>query len=85
MQKHTKVYLGHFWLMQHEVKCEICWHPAVDIHHIEPRSSFGKNRKKEQDAIWNLIALCRKHHEQAHWIGGKISKQELQLIHLENL
>lgn len=50
------------------VICEFpgCFKQSVDIHHIEPRSAFGSKMKAAQDSPENLIALCRKHHEEAH-------------------
>jgi len=59
--------MNHFdYLSQSEIKCEICHMPAHDIHHIIPRSKFGKKEKVNQDKINNLIALCRPCHENAH-------------------
>lgn len=48
--------------------CEIsgCGSPAVDIHHIIPRSKFGSKMKDVQDHITNLIGICRVHHDEAH-------------------
>jgi predicted restriction endonuclease len=72
MQKYIKIYLDHFdYKTESEVMCEACGRPAVDIHHIDGRG-------KEKDVIKNLMALCRKHHTQAH---EKIPKSEMQLIH----
>jgi len=53
-----------------------------DIHHIEPRSSFGSKRKDEQDKIENLIGLCRECHNKAHGIKGNIDKKALVYVHL---
>jgi len=67
MQKHVENYLTHFGYSGYEfIQCEHCGGKAVDIHHIEPRSKFGSKRKSEQDAIVNLIALCRDCHDKAH-------------------
>lgn len=67
MQKHIKNYLEHHSLSGFEfIPCEVCGGKAVDIHHIVPRSKFGKNRKHEQDHHSNLIALCRGCHDKAH-------------------
>jgi 5-methylcytosine-specific restriction endonuclease McrA len=66
MQSHIKNYLAATGLLPHELQCEFCGAPAVDIHHVIFRSKFGSKRKDEQDAYNNLIALCRKHHEKAH-------------------
>jgi 5-methylcytosine-specific restriction endonuclease McrA len=72
MQKYVQIYMDHFdYKTESEVMCEACGSPAVDIHHITGRG-------KGKDVITNLMALCRKHHEQAH---STIPKSEMQLIH----
>lgn len=48
------------------IPCFVCGCKAVDIHHIIPRSKFGSKTKHIQDALNNLVALCRTHHELAH-------------------
>ena len=42
-----------------------CGDVAVDVHHIVPRSHFGKNTRHKANEEKNLICLCRKHHDQA--------------------
>jgi len=74
MQKYCKVYIEYFDITENELVCEACGCPAVDIHHIQGRGK-GKN------VINNLMALCRKHHEQAHGTIKPISKGEFQMIH----
>lgn len=67
MQKHTEVYLEYFGFSGYEwIPCECCGGTAVDIHHIIPRSRFGNKTKDKQDAIENLIGLCRQCHDKAH-------------------
>jgi len=56
------------------IKCEACPEKAVDVHHIHGRG-------KDRDTIDNLIALCRKHHEQAHFSKNHITPGEFQYIH----
>ena len=88
MQKYVKNYLEYYWVDNpEELRCEVCWMKAMEIHHIIYRSHFWKNKKDEQDNIKNLIALCRHDHDRAHWIGnnGKINAEDLQLIHNKNL
>jgi predicted restriction endonuclease len=86
MQKHIKTYLEYYWLDQNNISCEVCGLQAVDIHHIEARSKFGKKTKHLQDIIQNIIALCRNCHQNAHWQWtNKLSKLELQTIHNNNL
>ncbi len=81
MQQHTKNYFEHFDLAGADtIICEIpdCGKVAVDIHHIIPRSRFGKKRKDEQDHVSNLIALCRDCHDKAH--NHTISIEDLKHI-----
>ena len=77
MQQYLKNYLtangltpGDWILCQH---CEI--KEAVDVHHIQPRSKFGKKTRSERDSAENLIALCRTCHNKAH--DNEISKEKL--------
>ncbi len=80
MQPHTKIYLTHFGYSENEyIPCEVCQCQAVDIHHIVPRSKFGKNTKNIQDSIDNLIALCRDCHTLAH--DEILIKEMLILVH----
>jgi len=87
MQKHIKNYLSYYWVDNpDELRCEVCWMKATDIHHIKFRSSFWKNKKDEQDNIKNLIALCRFDHDRAHLkTEPYLTKDELQEIHINNL
>ena len=51
-------------------KCQICgFDTVINVHHIVPRSSGGKNR------LDNLIVLCPNHHAMAHL--NLISVEEL--------
>jgi len=43
-----------------------CGKPGVEIHHIVPRSKFGKKGLAIRDDESNLILLCRECHEKAH-------------------
>jgi 5-methylcytosine-specific restriction endonuclease McrA len=84
MQKHIKVYFNHYGLDEHSfIACEVCKAKAVDIHHIVFRSKFGKKTKDQQDAIENLIALCRECHNKAH--DNKLTKEWLLELHTSNL
>lgn len=70
MKPHIKNYYDHFGYeyIDQYIQCEVdgCGQPSTDIHHLIPRSKFGKKRKAEQDHISNLIALCRDCHTAAH-------------------
>jgi len=84
MQKHIKNYLSFFKPHDDQnIPCEVCKNRAVDIHHIIPRSKFGKKMKDQQDKVENLIALCRICHDMAH--DEKFSKEYLQSIHLKKM
>jgi 5-methylcytosine-specific restriction endonuclease McrA len=84
MQRHIKNYLAFFKPHDDQnIPCEICKNRAVDIHHIIPRSKFGKKRKDEQDHVNNLMALCRICHDMAH--AEKYTKEYLSQIHLKKV
>ena len=79
MQKHVSNYLRHFDIGETDTwYCEGCMREfpinnGLQIHHIIYRSHGGG------DEVENCIALCVKHHDQAH--SCKISPSELKLIH----
>jgi hypothetical protein len=84
MQKHIKVYFDYFGYNTSDfIPCEACGAKAVDIHHVVFRSKFGKKTKDQQDAIENLIALCRECHNKAH--DNKLTKEWLLELHTSNL
>lgn len=61
MLKYKKIYMKHHGYGEQDmIQCSVCGCRAVDIHHIEPKGTGGK------DDIQNLIALCRRCHEMAH-------------------
>ena len=84
MQKHTRNYFKYFGVAFNEsgwhdrIDCEICGNKAVDIHHIN-----GRWNKDNCDDIENLIALCRRCHEDAH--NGVLSKGDLHVSHYANM
>ena len=85
MQKYIKNYYNYYWLSETDyIKCECCDKEAKNIHHIEFRSHFWKKKKRLQDNVSNLIALCPLDHNLAHWIWWRITKEELQAIHNQN-
>lgn len=72
MKPHVRIYMQYFGYGDQDfIPCEACGAKAVDIHHINGRG-------KGKDVISNLMALCRKHHTQAH---ENISKSDMQYIH----
>jgi 5-methylcytosine-specific restriction endonuclease McrA len=76
MKKHVKIYYDHYQYSECDsILCQVCGKIAVDIHHIEPKGMGGKAGK---DRIDNLIALCRKCHEDAH--KSKLNKEDLRAI-----
>ena len=67
--------------MDDRPRCEIplCNNLLQDVHHIIPRSKFGKKRKDEQDKIENLVGLCRDCHNKAD--ANVYPDYELKRIH----
>lgn len=75
MVKHVKIYFQYFdYKTQSDAICEACQGQAVDVHHIHGRG-------KDRDVIGNLIALCRRCHERAHFSKNHVKPDEFQLIH----
>jgi hypothetical protein len=73
--------MNHFgYTLADFIPCEICGGQAVDIHHIEPKGMGGS---KTKDYIENLIAVCRKHHEDCH--NSKDFNETAKNIHLKVL
>lgn len=67
MTKHCKNYFEHFgYTIADVILCEVCGVVSSQIHHVVPRSKFGKKRKDEQDHWTNLIALCFLCHDAVH-------------------
>ena len=86
MQKYVKTYLDAFgYGMDDFIRCELCGMRGSDIHHVIPRSKFGKKRKDEQDLITNLICLCRPCHDLAHKTDISEKLTEIHLRNLSNL
>ena len=67
LPKHVQNYLEAFGYDESsKILCEVCGRLAVDIHHVVFRSKFGRNNKVAQDSIENLVAVCRRCHDDAH-------------------
>jgi len=75
MKKHVKMYLDHYHLHGEFIPCNVCGKESVDIHHIEPKGMGGR---AGMDRIDNLIALCRKCHEDAH--RSKLEREYLKRL-----
>jgi len=58
--------------------CAICGRPA-EIHHVDT-IGMGHNRNKVDDSDKRKIALCRKHHTEAHQIGWKEFSEKHHVI-----
>jgi hypothetical protein len=72
MQKHVENYFKALGYDESDtIICEACGQVACDVHHVTPRSKFGRLRKMERDDIENLIALCRLCHEEAHGVEAR--------------
>jgi 5-methylcytosine-specific restriction endonuclease McrA len=52
-------------------RCIACGIPGSDIHHIVPRSQFGK-KDERRDAIYNLCFICKSCHATAHTKQSRI-------------
>lgn len=81
MKPHTKIYMDFFGYSEEDfIPCEVCSQRAVDIHHLKSRG-MGGDPKKKKDVIENLMALCRKCHEDF----GDISllREKLSELHLK--
>ncbi len=79
MQNYVKNYInGIGYDAGDRIPCEIpdCNNESADIHHVIPRSRFGKKRIEERDNYSNLIALCRTHHDAIHCRGGSEALKE---------
>lgn len=81
METHVRNYFKAFGYDQSDtILCEACGKVGVDIHHVEPRSKFGKKRKSDQDAVGNLVCLCRACHDDAHGPNSREVKEVLKRI-----
>lgn len=79
MKPHVKTYLKFFgYTISDFIPCELCGAQAIEIHHVKPRGMGGS---KYRDNIENLMAVCRKCHEENE--GKNI--QELTEIHLKKM
>jgi len=81
MKKYVKIYFDYFGYDTSDfIPCEVCGTKAVDIHHLDNKKMGGS---KIKDYIENLIALCRKHHEDCH--NSKEFNNECKELHKNNL
>lgn len=64
-------------------KCAVCGQ-HTDIHHLDAVGS-GNNRNKVDHSKKLVIAICRKHHQQAHNLGNQqfLNKHHLSGIYLD--
>lgn len=81
MKQHIKNYYQAFGYDESSfIACEICGKPAKDVHHVEPRSKFGSKNLADMDNVNNLVALCRKCHNDAHGVASRDVKLQLKEI-----
>jgi len=79
MKPHIKNYMKeHGYEPGDWIPCQVCGATSTDIHHVVYKSQQGK------DTADNLIALCRHHHDQAHFKKEPYLKQE-ELKEIVNL
>lgn len=78
---YKKVYTTFFGYFEGEtILCESCKSVAVDIHHIDNKGMGGS---KNKDYIENLVALCRKCHDDCH--NDKELNKRVLILHLKNV
>jgi 5-methylcytosine-specific restriction endonuclease McrA len=67
MQRHTKIYMDFYqYGIDDLVPCVGCNNRAVDVHHIDARG-MGGDPTGRKDVIENLVALCRRCHNNAEF------------------
>jgi len=68
MSPHKVIYFKHFGYTEGDyIACEMCCKQAVDVHAIQADGSGGRPSKSTH-IIENLMAVCRKCHED--WGGN---------------
>ena len=76
MVKYKKIYCDYFSYGEQDfIPCEACGGQISDVHHIHGRLG------DKVDDISNLIGLCRRHHEMAHFSKNHVTPEQFQLIH----
>ena len=51
--------------------CVMCGNPEYELHHVCPRSRFGKNNRAECWQVKNMVLLCPFHHRlEKHGAGA---------------
>ena len=76
MKTYIKNYFDFFgYTTADTILCEVCGNPSNSIHHVIPRSHFGKKRKDEQDNVNNLISLCFSCHDKVHCRDSSIKEK----------
>lgn len=85
MEKHISNWLKYFNHNPEEwFPCECgCGRRAEQFRHLEPRSSFGSKRKKEQDRVENVAYINHDCHERAH--KDRLFNAQLKVLHRRNL
>jgi len=86
--RHIKIYNNFFGYQSGDYRpCEICGAPGTDIHHMDSRG-MGGDPKGTKDTIENLMALCRKCHEEygdKEQYDGMLYKIHMRHVHLKNV
>lgn len=66
--------------------CRMCGSGRVELHHLLPRSKFGKRRKHVRDHPDNCIPLCHACHQDHHTTTKRVPRVMLtadELMFLE--
>lgn len=67
----------YLWLCIKHRKCALCGQKA-DVHHIDAIGA-GRDRREYDHTQSHLIALCRKHHNQAHQMGQRTFEERFKV------
>lgn len=58
--------------------CMDCGGPGEEVHHILPRSRFGKHGKEKLWALKNLVLLCVRCHQLSNGGAGAHTRERRQ-------
>jgi 5-methylcytosine-specific restriction endonuclease McrA len=63
-----------------DVSCVDCGRQG-EVHHIVPRSRFGKGRQADCWAVKNMVLLCPEHHRlKNHGAGAHTHAERVRLL-----
>lgn len=62
----------------HERYCAICWEKG-EVHHVDTVGA-GRDRKHIDHTKHELMCLCRKHHDESHFIGQETFAKKYHVL-----